>query len=386
MAITHRAVTAFAFATVGLLSACGPRDSALTAPPTAPPHPTAPATLPASATPTAAANDPAIAAFWQWWQTAAPRVAQAIDARRSADLVAEINSQVDKVHPDLAWELGPGMTAKNSLTLSAEGDPELRVVAERWLTAAPPADANWQYFAARQAQPLGRLTLQMDEVDLPPNGFAIAAIFDDSHGLVHLKAYHPNLHLVSEKHRLHAVFLLLDGLLGEDNVERWLGGVEIAPQPLADGVPLAEFLQRFTLWTALIGRDHVVVLRSTSLTGTPVVATVNVGVKRVDHLLLDQHVKVTLDGPSALGGPPLSAADLETLLDKQQAAILAVVGSDAVFIASEQLGRQRLLHLHAAASGPVEGRLRNWLKAHGGQGIGLSFAADPRWEVLQKWR
>ena len=98
-----------------------------------------------------ASTTAAIQSFWSCWGTARPRIRAAIAGGPRPDLVEEITRHVKAVDPRLAWELGEGQRAEHALCVTAEGDPELRVVTDRWVRAGPAADATWEYHPARPA-------------------------------------------------------------------------------------------------------------------------------------------------------------------------------------------------------------------------------------------
>jgi hypothetical protein len=90
--------------------------------------------------------------FWSWWAGARDRVAADIVAGTGgARLADEITAAVRTIHPDMAWELAPGKTARHAFCITPEGRADLRPIALRWLDSAPPADATWEFHAARQA-------------------------------------------------------------------------------------------------------------------------------------------------------------------------------------------------------------------------------------------
>ena len=96
--------------------------------------------------------DAAIARFWETWPELEPALLKAIAARDAAaygDLPARISTLVEAIDPALRWELGPGETAAHCLTVSADADPELRLIAERWLARAPAPGADFEHAAAR---------------------------------------------------------------------------------------------------------------------------------------------------------------------------------------------------------------------------------------------
>ena len=95
-------------------------------------------------------DDPG-AEFWKWWPGARDGIAKAIVTGAFDDrIVNDISKHVQRVHPQMAWELQPGSQAAHAFCLSSEGNPELRQVALRWLERAPQPDATWEYHASKQ--------------------------------------------------------------------------------------------------------------------------------------------------------------------------------------------------------------------------------------------
>jgi len=101
----------------------------------------------------APAADP-IAEFWAWWETAKGPLAQAIHNRTVSEWTDPISERVHAIDPGLAWELGPGVKSEHHICVTSEGNPLLRMTAQRWLSRAPAPDAVWEYYPARQ--PSGR--------------------------------------------------------------------------------------------------------------------------------------------------------------------------------------------------------------------------------------
>ena len=83
------------------------------------------------------------AEFWKWWPGARDGIAKAIVSGAFDDrIVNDITKHVQRVHPQMAWELQPGSQAAHAFCLSPEGNPELRQVALRWLERAPQAGCD----------------------------------------------------------------------------------------------------------------------------------------------------------------------------------------------------------------------------------------------------
>jgi len=166
-----------------------------------------------------------IVPFWTWWASQRDRIAAAIATGTVASLAGEISAQVHRVDPKLAWELAPGHTAKHSLIVTPEGNPEVRPSSVAWLAAAPPADAVWEYYASRQPGPLASLVIAGATLDLK-DVRAIAA-WNESREVVNVSLWHPGFASLPPAVPKQVAFLFLDSLLGEDDVERWIGSIEV---------------------------------------------------------------------------------------------------------------------------------------------------------------
>ena len=65
--------------------------------------------------------------------------------------------------------------------------------------------------------------------------------------------------------------------------------------------------------------------------------------------------------------------------------LLARLGNDAVYIGRETFRGQRVLHLHAASTGPVPSRLEEWARGLDDYDAQITGRHDPAWEVLRRW-
>lgn len=168
-----------------------------------------------------------IADFWSWWaEEGKARAAAAFDPD-----VPEADPQAfgEAISPyvtalGLGFETGPGTQSRHLLVFTPLGNPDLLAVADRWLAAAPPADADFEYDNRRHAVP-------------DPSGFAIG-IGEDSvdfasarvaaspgDGRVNLHVMHDNFEGAEEAFMGQVTFIMLDAVLGERVVEDRIGAV-----------------------------------------------------------------------------------------------------------------------------------------------------------------
>jgi hypothetical protein len=329
-------------------------------------------------------KDP-IDAFWEWWKTARSAIAKAIKDRTVSEWVDPISEHVGAIDEGLAWELGPGVKSAHHLCVTGEGNSLLRVTAERWLSRAPAPDELWEYYPARQpSRGDPKLTLRIDDVELGYQEFRVGLTVDDLRRCVDVVIYHPKFRDLPEDKRPMATFLFLDDTLGEDGVERWLGSVHHtidAGEAEAPRRGLIEAVEKLSKTTA---EEEFTLLEGKNEEGKPFLAVINLGLKRLDHLLMDTHIEVTIPYPTDREDGFYSEAIGEDV-NAMEDALLEALGRDAVNIGHETgLGR-RVIHLHAARGGPAAGIIDRWERMYPSWDIETVAKSDPEWAVLKRW-
>lgn len=327
-----------------------------------------------------AGGDP-IARFWAFWADNADALARAIDDGTLGDWTARISELVDAVHPDLAWEFGAGRASQHYFCVSAEGNIELRIEAERWLVRAPLRDATWEFHAAKPGGSASGFRLELDGLTLDADEVRLGVERDTARLRAHVQVFHPALVGAEDSARTFAAFLLLDTVLGEDDVERWLGAIDVAETEPAESIGLAE-LPALVEGLAAEGASHTF-FRMQHEDGRELLAVVNVAVKRIDHLLLDHLIEIHIQLPPREDG--MLDADENDLLNEAEDALLERLGHDAVFIAHETGLGLRTIYLHASALGPVPAIVDAWRREHGQYAIEVETRRDPTWDVLGRW-
>ena len=326
----------------------------------------------------------AIKAFWTWWPTVAEAFAKSFKSGPSQSLIDAMVAHVAAIDPGLDWEFGPGVKSTHHLCLASKGDPALRVVTERWLRGALP-DETWEFYPARQGSEVGAsMSLRIAEFDLKLDEMRFAVEHDDNRELVNLIVDHPGFADIDDDSlKTRIAFIALDNTLGEDDVERWVGSVVVAEGALDQSIPLTALRAHVDQFAAKATGDRWALL-SGSFDGAPVFVSTNTAIKRIDHLLLDTHVtlSITLANPTEEGLPTDEEA---AALDAMEDALIAQLGKEAVFIGRETSRGQRELHLHVMEGGPAAAIIARWRAQHPGVHIESSVESDPQWEILRRW-
>jgi hypothetical protein len=337
--------------------------------------------------PTAAAApaDP-IDAFWHWWSRASIELADAFDSGTglSEALIDAISERVNAIHDGLAWETGPGKKSRHHFALSAEGDAELRVVTQRWLSRAPAPSARWEYYAARQASGSdARRSVAIAGRDFAYGDFRIGIRADAAHAVLDVVVFHPLFAEMSESDRLLPTFLFLDNILGEDDVTSWIGSVDTTAEepPGADsGKALADAVRALQSdW-----KDDTVTLLSGERGGLQLVAMVRLGLKRLDYLLHDHHLELTLTISAANDAGFHDAEEGEELNDFEDG-LIAELGHRAVWVGHETYGGKRIIHFHADANPALQDEIQKFCEIRGHWENKLSVKHDPSWKILKRY-
>lgn len=314
----------------------------------------------------------AIAAFWSWWAGSSARVASAIESGAAESVVSEISDAVQAIDDKLAWELAPGQTARHAFVVSAEGDLAVRPVALAWRAAAPSSDGTWEFHAARQPGPLGVLRVGSTDVDLA--GFRAISSWDANRERVDVRLWHPALQSAPDQVRHQVAFLFMDNLLGEDDVERWVGSIDALDEPIEGRTPdeLRDEVRRqaagatgesWVLATREDGRNRALIL-------------VNAAIKPIDHAGSSHHLTVTVErGVEQLANSG-EAPELDTAED---ALVAALEGDGVVHIGHVTENRRRIVHFVCADPGPARATAEAWAAANRRFGPRVDVSDDPHW-------
>ena len=281
--------------------------------------------------------------FWTWWPDNRDRVAASITAGKFDDrLIEDISRAVNTVDPAMAWELAPGRTAEHAFCISPEGNSALRQVALRWLAAAPPADDRWEYHPSRQA------ATSLSNLAIGPSTFDFGEMraitsWDEQRQRVDVRLWHPGFDGAPQQVRLQVAFLFLDNLLGEDDVERWVGQIDLLDAPTGGKTPdeLKAEVGRRSAESDESGRDAHWLLGSRQRPdGATEIITVDGALKRIDHPFADHHVTIAI-----LLGVDRMPNDAEAeVLNAEEDDLLARLDGAAVYVGRTTAVGVRTLH------------------------------------------
>ncbi len=180
-------------------------------------------------------SDEAINAFWRWFSDHHRDVEAMLDRDDTAELSRQINAQIDRLSSQLAWEIGPGLVEPYMLVFPTVGSSERKVAVGRIMKKAPRIE-KWEFHAARPMRPF-QPEVQLPDRDLSfrSSDWRFALKPSSTSDRLDLQIFDNALASVDEKTGLTAIFILLDAVLGEDIVERWIGNIKVLPMSARSG-------------------------------------------------------------------------------------------------------------------------------------------------------
>jgi len=323
--------------------------------------------------------------FWRWWNDGGHlAVTEAVTTGEYGRLPETIGRLVADIHPDLEWELGRGREAQHALIVSSGGVAQLRPLAERWLRAAPPTTTTWEFHAARQPDP-GVLTakLQLDGYDLALSEAQVGTTVDEDADVVHVTVWHPGFPALDEANRAQVTFLLLDWLLGEDDVERWIGSVESATVRPENATPASSLTATVAELAARRTEPFWVLMEGSTPTGARRIATARRPLRWIDQPLLDQHNEIRLTYTDA-GSDGLPSSEALEHLRALEDDLTRLLGTRAELLAHETGEGARLLHVYSDSEDQnVTALISDWARRSAAT---ASHRHDPAWRELAAFR
>lgn len=283
-----------------------------------------------------------VTAFWNWWSTEG----REISPHQPSPATDELTRLVQAINPELTWHFGPGASAQHRLTVTAGGVAAARPSAERWYRAAPPADPTWEFRPSQEADPKAleqRLEIAGQRLDLAETRFRVEP--DEQRLRVHVGVHHPAFATAPPEVRQQVTFLVLDWLVGEDAVERWLGEIE----PLVDvpepALPGAAVIDAVAELDRRRDPEEWAIGQWTDEQGAPGLVMFRPWLRWLDAPTLDRHHVITMGYPAREDGMPVSEEILEDLRMFEDH-LVGVLGGRGILLAYETSRGARTFHIY----------------------------------------
>jgi hypothetical protein len=171
-------------------------------------------------------------AMVRWWEAFAGN-ADAVDrhflSRAECDLHALMNILAE-VHPNLMWEFGPAVNKSgHRLCITPECRPQLRPMLDVLLSLAPKLD-RWEFYPYRLADAIGPDRNTIDgRTKISREGVTVSATRGRGNR-IDLRYFLPDEAMKNEQDARAFAFYSTERFLGEEILDKWIGGIEALPQ------------------------------------------------------------------------------------------------------------------------------------------------------------
>lgn len=330
----------------------------------------------------AASFEERVTTFWAWWGKNADAYAASISAGKASDWAERIAEAVAAIDPDLAWETGPGRAADHHFAFSSEGDPIQRILVERILSQGPEASAAWEYYGARQrsdGDPVYSVKYD-DGLVIDYKHMLIQIERDDDWRCLDLTLHHPEFENIDEDRAKSVVYLFIDRVLGEDEVERWIRYVDVSETKLDDGVGASALQAEVDSMANDGSDDSVSIVELTDReTQQRSIASWSTALKRLDYLWLDHHIEIVITIPNSDERGLCDNAELEFLASMEDE-LVESLDSQAVWFGHVTGYGKRTIRIQAVVPGPTTALIDAWILRHPEYAIDYTVKSDPAWE------
>ncbi|KNC17324.1 hypothetical protein AC792_14725 [Arthrobacter sp. RIT-PI-e] len=325
-------------------------------------------------------KDP-IAVFWQWW--AEEGEALLTSATRAGDFdayVTVMSQRVRGIARGLEWETRTGTASEHTLCVSSGGDASLRPVAERWYRASPPASPRWDFVPARNAQPAmlnSTISYRGKTFDLSRTRVH-AAVTRAGDSLI-VSVYNPGFTgQWDDEYGLCA--LLLEWLLGEDDVERWVERIDCIVHDVVDSLPAADLPARVAELAEGFPAPHLIRMTGTLGSGAPILVRALRPLRWIDHPHFDLHSAVRIPFGADDDGLPLPGPleEMRALED----GLARSLGIRGMLVVAETSRGVRTLHFYTDSE-DQNGRDVLDTAVRGQRTISVKHSLDPGWKKVR---
>lgn len=169
----------------------------------------------------------AIKKWWEAFQKHHKYIISSLSQKGSGyfDLPSWMNKHLQSINPRLMWEFGPGIKKKHRLIITPESYAELRPLV-RYLLEQSPCFAQWEFYEYRLPESFEETLITMQQrvgwIYISDIRFQLSI---GKFNQIDCKFYLP--FPVEEKNAKGNLFILLETLLGEEILDKWVGLIKV---------------------------------------------------------------------------------------------------------------------------------------------------------------
>ncbi len=172
-----------------------------------------------------------IAAWWQAFSEQTRHLDAFFSQREQWDLPGWIRNTLNRIHPELMWEFGPGVQGgQHRLVITPESARHLRPLVATIIKQAPPLP-GWEFYPYRlpESLDLAQLTVEA-RTNGKLDGVMVRPTIGEANR-IDLEFFSPRATGPEDLQAMKEVFVATETLLGEEYLDQWIGAIDISPLP-----------------------------------------------------------------------------------------------------------------------------------------------------------
>jgi hypothetical protein len=250
----------------------------------------------------------------------------------------------------------------------------------RWLRSAPPPDETWECAPARQPAPT--FGLEIAGVKLDAAAWLFGVDVNQDRLVLNLTAHHPELRRLPERERPRAGFVALDGLFGEDTIEKWLGTLDFSTKKPRDAVSVDSVLRTIDGLAEESKKEVFTLATGVDASGNRLFLNFNQRLKRLDHLFAETRIQLDLQLQQPTPQGLTTDAEAEALNRLEDQVLTATAG--AIYVGRMTGNRRRTMHFYAEDAPAVLEATRTCLATNSTWQHDLRSEPDPEWAFYRE--
>lgn len=165
--------------------------------------------------------------FWNWLVNKSSEIELLIKSGKSNSAASLISLEIDRIDSDLSWEIGIN-NDEVELTISAQGDKALGRKLDEMFAICPNIP-GWKIYRYKQPKSLSILSelIRSQGYQLNVENINARVSMSPSNTKIDIELISQDFNQISHENLYEITFFIMDGVLGEEVVEEWIGKIDV---------------------------------------------------------------------------------------------------------------------------------------------------------------
>ncbi len=166
--------------------------------------------------------------FWNWLESNSSKIESLINNGQSKSVEELISRELDRINPEISWEISTNKNNEVSLSISAQADKALGKLLDEMFIDRP-SIPKWEIYRYKQPKSLSVLSklINSQGYNLKLENINVQVALNPSNTKVDIELVSPDFAQIPSDRLYDLAFFILDGVLGEKMVEERIGKIKV---------------------------------------------------------------------------------------------------------------------------------------------------------------